>query len=72
MKPLGLSAYAVAKALGITPITIGEIVRRKRAVSVEMALKLGSLFNVSHEFWSGIQAGSSHCSTPRLFASPPG
>src|SRR5271157_4201323 len=47
MKPLGLSAYAVAKAIGVTPIAISEIIRRKRAVNAEMALKLGRLFNVS-------------------------
>src|SRR5580658_9736984 len=57
MKPLGLSAYAVAKAIGSTPIAISEIIRRKRAVSAEMALiKLGRLFNVSPELWMGIQA----------------
>ena len=56
MKPLGLSAYAVAKAIGATPIAISEICRRRRAVSAEMALKLGRLFNVSAELWMGIQA----------------
>jgi len=56
MKPLGLSAYAVAKAIGATPIAISEITRRKRGVSAEMALKLGRLFNVSPELWMGIQA----------------
>jgi addiction module HigA family antidote len=56
MKPLGLTAYAVAKALGVTPIAVSEIIRRKRAVSAEMALKLGRLFNVSPELWLGIQA----------------
>jgi len=56
MKPMDLSAYAVAKAIGATPIAISEIIRRKRAVSAEMALKLGRLFNVSPELWVGIQA----------------
>ena len=56
MKPLGLSAYAVAKALGSTPIAISEIIRRKRGVSAEMAIKLGRLFNVSPELWMGIQS----------------
>jgi antitoxin HigA-1 len=56
MKPLGLSAYAVAKAIGATSITISLIIRKKRAVSAEMALKLGRLFNVSAELWMGIQA----------------
>jgi addiction module HigA family antidote len=56
MKPLGLSSSAVAKAIGATPIAISEIIRRKRAVSAEMALKLGRLFSVSPELWMGIQA----------------
>ena len=56
MKPLGLSAYAVAKAIGAMPIAISEIIRGKRGVSAEMALKLGRLFNVSPELWMGIQA----------------
>ena len=56
MKPLRLSAYAVAKAIGSTPITISMICRKKRAVSAEMALKLGRFFQVSPELWMGIQA----------------
>lgn len=56
MKPLRLSSYAVAKAIGSTPITISLICRRKRSVTAEMALKLGRLFNVSPELWIGVQA----------------
>ena len=56
MKPMGLSAYAVAKAVGATPIAISEIVRCKRGVSAEMALKLGRFFGVSPELWVGIQS----------------
>ena len=56
MKPLRLSAYAVAKAIGSTPIAISRIRRRRRSVSAEMALKLGRLFSVSPELWMGIQA----------------
>ena len=56
MKPLGLSVNAVARAIGATPIAISQIVRRQRAISPEMALKLGRYFNVSPELWIGIQA----------------
>lgn len=56
MKPMELSAYAVAKAIGATPIAISLICRGKRSVSAEMALKLGRLFKVSPELWVGIQA----------------
>src|SRR6266496_1151435 len=56
MKPMDLSAYAVAKAIGATPIAVSQICRGQRSVSAEMALKLGRLFNVSPELWMGIQA----------------
>jgi addiction module HigA family antidote len=56
MKPMNLSAYAVAKAIGTTPIAISQICRGKRSVTAEMSLKLGRLFNVSPELWVGIQA----------------
>ena len=56
MKPFGLSAYAVARAIEATPIAVSQICRRKRSISAEMALKLGRLFNVSPELWMGIQA----------------
>jgi addiction module HigA family antidote len=56
MKPMNLTAYAVAKAIGATPIAISQICRGQRSVSAEMALKLGRLFRVSPELWMGIQA----------------
>jgi addiction module HigA family antidote len=55
MKPFGLSAYALAKAIGSTPITISLIMRGRRAVTAEMALKLGRYFGVSPEIWLGLQ-----------------
>lgn len=56
MKPMNLSASAVAKAIGSTPIAISQICRGRRGVSAAMALKLGRLFQVSPELWIGIQA----------------
>ena len=57
LKPLGLSAYTMAKTIGSTPIAISQILRRKRGVSAEMSLKLRRVFEVSPELWVGIQAG---------------
>jgi addiction module HigA family antidote len=72
MKPLGLSAYAVAKAMGSTPIAISEIIRLKRAVSAEMTIKLGRLFSISLELWMGVQADydleiARNCSEAQIF-----
>jgi addiction module HigA family antidote len=56
MKPLKLSAYKVAKDLGIPPIRITQIIKGKRAVSVETALLLGKYFGTSPEVWIRLQA----------------
>ncbi|MFH1067724.1 MAG: HigA family addiction module antitoxin [bacterium] len=56
MKPLKLSAYRVAKDLGVSPIAISQIIRRKRGVSAEMALRLACYTNMSANFWQNVQA----------------
>lgn len=56
MKPLGLTQYALAKALGVTQVRIGEIVQGKRAVSPDTALRLARYFGTSAEFWMNMQA----------------
>ena len=56
MEPLGLSAYAVAQAIGSTPITVSLIARGKRAISAEMALRLGRYTGTGPEFWQNLQA----------------
>ena len=56
MKPMGLTQYALAKALGVTQVRIGEIVHGKRAVSPDTALRLARYFGTSAEFWVNMQA----------------
>ena len=56
LEPLGLSQYRVAKATGVPPRRINEIVHGKRAVSADTALRLGRLFGTSAEFWMNLQA----------------
>lgn len=55
LRPLGMSQYALAKALGITQARLGEIVRGKRAISPDTALRLARYFGTSAEFWIGMQ-----------------
>lgn len=54
--PLGLSAYRVARDLGVGPIAITSICKGERSVSAIMALKLGRYFKTSPEIWTGLQA----------------
>lgn len=56
LKPLGLSRYALAKALGVAQMRIGEIAAGKRAVTPDTALRLARYFGTTAEFWLGMQA----------------
>ena len=47
----GLTTSGLAEALGVSRQTINELLRGRRAVSPEMALRLSRLFGNSAEFW---------------------
>ncbi len=54
--PLNLTAHALALALHVPAPRINDIVRERRAVSVDTAMRLSRFFNMSPEFWMGLQA----------------
>ena len=56
LRPMGLSAHALALALHVPAPRINDIVRERRAVSVDTAMRLGRFFGMSAEFWLGLQA----------------
>lgn len=51
----GLTVSRFAKALGVSRQTVNELLRERRAVSPEMALRLSRLFGNSPEFWLNAQ-----------------
>ena len=51
MKPMGLSSTALANALGVTPARINEIVREKRGISADTALRLARFFGTDAQSW---------------------
>jgi antitoxin HigA-1 len=55
MPDYGLTVSTLASALGVSRQSINELVRERRAVSPEMALRLGRLFGNSAEFWLNLQ-----------------
>ncbi|MBA5604668.1 HigA family addiction module antidote protein [Duganella sp. FT3S] len=55
MLPLGLSSTALAKALGVTPARINEIVREKRGISADTALRLARFFCTDVQSWLNLQ-----------------
>ena len=56
MGPVGLSAYALAKALGVPLPRVNDIVREKRSISPEMAVLLSAYFGTSDGYWINLQA----------------
>src|SRR5256885_3040387 len=55
MRPLKLSSYKVAKELGVAAPTVNEIVRRRRAITAEMALRSSRYFGTSAALWEDLQ-----------------
>ena len=55
LRPLGMSQYALAKALGVPEMRISELVHGKRAITPDTALRLARYFGTSAEFWLGMQ-----------------
>ncbi len=55
LKPLGMSANALAIALSVPAPRINDVVRQKRGVSIDTALRLARYFNTTAQFWMNLQ-----------------
>ena len=55
LSELGISQYRLAKAIGVAPIRINEIVHRRRAVTADTALRIGRALGMTPEFWLNLQ-----------------
>jgi addiction module HigA family antidote len=55
LNPLGMSANALATALRVSAPRINDIVREKRAISVDTALRLARYFGTTAQFWLNLQ-----------------
>ena len=56
LKPMGISQNALARAAGVPPRRINEIVLGKRGVSADTAVRLAAVLGTSERFWLGLQA----------------
>lgn len=54
--PLEMSARQLAEILGVPPNRISDIVREKRSVTADTALRLARHFGTTAEFWLNLQA----------------
>ena len=55
LKPMGISQNAMARAVGVAPRAINEIVLGKRSITPAMSIRFGAFFGQSDEFWHGLQ-----------------
>lgn len=56
LKELGMSANALAKALNVPAPRINDIVRERRGITADTALRLARYFDSSPQFWLNLQA----------------
>ena len=56
LEPMGISQSALARATGVPPRRINEVVLGKRGISADTAIRLARAFGVSERFWLGLQA----------------
>ena len=56
LTPLGISQNALARAAGVPPRRINEIVLGKRGVSADTAVRLAAVLGTSERFWLGLQS----------------
>jgi addiction module HigA family antidote len=54
--PLSMSAHSLAKALNVTPARINDIVRERRGISADTALRLARYFGTDARSWMNLQA----------------
>src|ERR1700723_1072934 len=73
LTPMGLSANALAIALRVPVTRISEIVRERRGITADTALRLARYFGTTPDFWMGMQVSydlalaSSHAAV-RIYA----
>ena len=55
LTPMGISQNAMARAIGVAPRAINEIVHGKRSITPSMSIRFGAFFGQPDTFWHGIQ-----------------
>ncbi len=55
LEPLNMSQNQLANDLGVPPRRINEIIHGKRGITADTALRLARYFNMTPQFWMGLQ-----------------
>ena len=56
LRPLGITQYRLAKAVGVSQRRTGEIVQGKRTITADTAIRLGQALGTSPQFWMNLQS----------------
>lgn len=66
LKPAGITQEQCAKALGVSRRTVNEIVRGRRSITAEMAIRLSLVLGTSAEMWMGLQVDYDLLTAPKI------
>jgi len=55
LKPMGISVYRLAKDINVPENIIDEIIKEKRSINANIALRLSRVFGLSDRFWINLQ-----------------
>ncbi|MDQ2686764.1 MAG: HigA family addiction module antitoxin [Armatimonadota bacterium] len=56
LTPLGITAYRLAKSIGVPQTRVGEILKGERSVTADTALRLARFFSTSPQLWINLQS----------------
>ena len=55
LEEMGISQYRLAKAIGVAPIRINQIVHCRRAITADTAMRIGRALGTTPDFWLNLQ-----------------
>ncbi len=55
IEELGISQYRLAKTIGVPPVRINAIIKRRRSITADTALRFGCALGTTPEFWLNLQ-----------------
>jgi len=55
LKPMGITAYKLSQAINVSQTRTSQILKGKRRITADTALRLSKFFGTSTKFWLGLQ-----------------
>ncbi len=55
IEELGISQYRLAKTIGVPPIRINAIIKRRRSITADSALRIGRALGTTPDYWLNLQ-----------------